>query len=162
MPTVPKRAVYGRAEMPPPVRVRPPEEEREAKEAPPLKVEEAVEVTRNEPSVTASPEERRREVKDKPPDQVEVAVEVLRREPPEIERPPVTPKADAVIPPVYEEVAAPVTEMRGVMMEEVAERPETVVEPEMETWPATAKAVPGVVVPTPTLPEIFSMTNLPD
>ena len=87
MPTVPNNAVYGSAEMPPPVRVRPPEEEREATVNPPEKVELAVEVTRREPSVTARPEERRSEVKDKPPDQVEVAPEVLVIEPAVIAKP---------------------------------------------------------------------------
>jgi len=162
MPTVPKSAVYGRAERPPPVRVNPPDEARDVTERPPEKVEVAVLVMRREPPEIESPVEEFREVRESPPDQVDVAVEVLVMEPPVKASPPVTPKLEAVMPPTKDDVAAPVTAMIGVMMEEVAKSPETVVLPEIETFPATAKVVPGVAVPTPTLPEIFSITKLPD
>ena len=89
----------------------------------------------------------------------EEAVEEMMSEPPVMVRPLDEDKPAVDAPPVKDEVAAPVTAMRGVIMEEVAESPETVVEPVMETSPETAKVVPGVVVPMPTLPDVFSITS---
>ena len=74
-----------------------------------------------------------------PPDKVEVADEVMRSEPPVKVMPPEDPSEAAVTPPVKLEVAAPVTEMRGVMTLEVAKRPETEVVPEIKALPWTAK-----------------------
>ena len=148
-PTDPKRAVYGKAEMPPPVRVKPPAEEIEAAARPPEKVEVAVEVISNEPPETERPVEALSEVRERPPEKVEVAVEVFVTEPPEIARPPVTPSCEAVMPPVKLEVAAPVTLMSGVMTDEVAKRPETEVVPEMRASPCTDKVWAGVAVAMP-------------
>jgi len=47
--------VYGRAEMPPPVKVNPPLEEREVTLNPPENVDEAVEVIKNDPPEMAIP-----------------------------------------------------------------------------------------------------------
>ena len=160
-PKFPKSAVYDKAEIPPPVKVNPPEDERPATTSPPEKVEVAVPVTRREPSVTARPPDERSERTESPPDQVEVAVEVFKIDPPETVRPPVRPREEDVTPPVKLEVAAPVTAIKGVMTEEVAIKPEAEVVPVTETVPETANVVPGVVVPTPTLPEVFSITNVP-
>ena len=148
-PTDPKRAVYGKAEMPPPVRVKPPAEEIEAAAKPPERVEVAVEVISNEPPETERPVEALSEVRARPPEKVEVAVEVFVTEPPEIARPPVTPSCEAVMPPVKLEVAAPVTLMSGVMTDEVAKRPETEVVPEMRASPCTDKVWAGVAVAMP-------------
>ncbi len=138
--------------MPPPERVNPPEDDMEAAEIPPLNVEVAPEVLVMEPPERERPVEEFNEVRFKPPDQVEVAPEVFVIEPPVRARPPAPiPKDERVMPPVYVEVAVPVTAMSGVMTDEVANTPETVVEPATKTFPWTPKTKfePTEVVPTP-------------
>ena len=155
MPTFPKSAVYGSAEMPPPDKVNPPDEAREATESPPENVEVAVEVISKLPPEMERPVEEFREVKLNPPEKVEVALDVLVNEPPVSERPPVPmPREEIVIPPVKDEVAEPVTAMSGVMTDEVAKKPEAVVVPAIKILPWTPKAnpEPTEVVPTPACP----------
>lgn len=128
---------------------------------PESKVEVAVEVTEREPPEITMPEDVVMPAATSPPLKVEVAVEVTRSEPPVRASPPEPiPIEEKVAPPVKLEVAAPVTAMSGVMTLEVAMKPEADVVPVTETAPETAKVVPGVVVPIPTLPEVFSITNL--